>query len=973
VKKSTEIHLKNSRKRSDKIIEDGYLISFYFVLFYFIFRSFQMLRDKTIVIPNLKDATTAKLKANFELYGVNTILLEHEAQLDYFKRNSSPDLIISEVGTQSINVDFLQKVIKTCNNLKAVPFIMIAATRQQAGLQQMIDLLHPDMVYYKPFSFKDLLRKIKALMNGEVALRGSGDGGDEQPTQEGNQQELQDIPSEGDCSKVSIVNVFKHIICTKQTCELQLSRLNSSRKIFFSNGQMSFLTFSFSPKSNIGSSLVDRRIISPEDYETAFSQLFFLHRNLVHETCSYDNHMLNEKLGELLVAIQAIAPHQFYDLYQEEIHEKFIASFDWKSGNYKIWPVQRLPNRRHLEIQQPVAQVYKAVKRYLRLVDQRKFFSRLEDCLYLQNPDWLEATGEIPLMKADRQFMLLLHRRTHLRDAMKESGMNSSRAYILLILLDIFGQLTYSLRNGIVIKSDRIDLEPGVAPFISENVPSAPSSIRHERPVGSAQPNPDAVRLAAAKQAPQPQTAKPYANSTRPEGIKREITPQAISPKNAERLPPAPSAANMSKPLAENRPPRPPMSHVQGSPSPVSPVSAGPVVPPKVLDPIMVPNIPNPPPLDRRPELARMAQASPPVLAAEPVKPADQPMDTTSASHKLNRYSPTQQIASSLSGGKQIDGEVTHLAHFRVVEKIGEGGMGKIYKGYDESLDRIVALKVISKDVIKDEYFFKNFINEAKVLAKLNCPQITQIYYIDNRKPYPFYAMEFIDGTTLEVVVKRHRIIPLKTALHIALEVCKGLDFAYAHKIIHRDISPANVMVTYQGEVKITDFGLAKQINIEEREEQVFGTPLYIAPERIVGQPADFRADIYSLGVTLYQLITGALPFWSENTCELLKMHLRNPFPDIRKLDQNIPRQVSAILQRATEKVPSKRYPDYQAMIADLQNTIQSLDQKKTPLGPKENGDNTEIEVSMDAALAQLVLANRTGNGTAAASPSHRG
>jgi predicted Ser/Thr protein kinase len=247
---------------------------------------------------------------------------------------------------------------------------------------------------------------------------------------------------------------------------------------------------------------------------------------------------------------------------------------------------------------------------------------------------------------------------------------------------------------------------------------------------------------------------------------------------------------------------------------------------------------------------------------------------------------------------------------------LGRGGMGVVYKAEDTVLDRTVAFKVLPDALRENPQALKNFLREAKSAAQLNHPNIVMVYDAGEQQGVFYIAMEYVDGHTLKEIIKRRGRIAPKGVAHVISQLCEALAYAHEKKIVHRDIKTANAMWTVDRKAKIMDFGLAKVIEeVRNHTTVVSGTPYYMSPEQTLGKNVDHRTDIYSLGVSLFEMATGQLPFTEGN---LPYHHVHTPPPDPRELVPDLPPVIVQIIERCMRKDPEERYQSTRDMLAEL-------------------------------------------------------
>ncbi|MFA6987231.1 MAG: serine/threonine-protein kinase, partial [Arenimonas sp.] len=265
----------------------------------------------------------------------------------------------------------------------------------------------------------------------------------------------------------------------------------------------------------------------------------------------------------------------------------------------------------------------------------------------------------------------------------------------------------------------------------------------------------------------------------------------------------------------------------------------------------------------------------------------------------------------------------THLGHYEIVAELGRGGMGVVYKGYEPSLARYVAIKELSPSLAHDAAVVERFLREARSMAMLNDPHIIQIYSIGQENEQPFFVMEFVDGISVAGLIVRDHRLQSGDALKIVEQTAHGLATAHDRGVIHRDVKPANLILSQRGQVKIADFGIAlanSDMNAKLTSAgEVVGTPGYLSPEILLGNPVDQRSDLYALGVVLFEMLTGRTPFSDASVYKLMLSVVESEVPDVREINSEIDPGVAAILGKMLLKDPAKRYQSMRELIADLE------------------------------------------------------
>ena len=270
---------------------------------------------------------------------------------------------------------------------------------------------------------------------------------------------------------------------------------------------------------------------------------------------------------------------------------------------------------------------------------------------------------------------------------------------------------------------------------------------------------------------------------------------------------------------------------------------------------------------------------------------------------------------------------------YRIEGEIGSGGMAKVYKATQRSLDRPVAIKELKKEYVSDDRIAQRFEREARTAASFQHENIVHIYDYWKR-PGCAIVMEYVDGTSLSEVIMKSGPLPVDIGIMIAIQVCSALSYAHMRGVVHRDIKPSNVMIRRNGEVKLMDFGIAQIRGLDSLTVpgMLMGTPSYMSPEQVVGEPLDARSDIFSLGIVLYEMFTSMKPFAEEETRSITAKIVDGNFLLPRRLNREIPRRLQRIIRKCLRKKPLKRYESVQEISRALGKLVQGRTDKSASL-----------------------------------------
>ena len=261
---------------------------------------------------------------------------------------------------------------------------------------------------------------------------------------------------------------------------------------------------------------------------------------------------------------------------------------------------------------------------------------------------------------------------------------------------------------------------------------------------------------------------------------------------------------------------------------------------------------------------------------------------------------------------------------YQIIKTIGEGGMANVYLAYDTILDRNVAVKVLRGDLANDEKFVRRFQREALSASSLSHPNIVEVYDVGEDNGLYYIVMEYIEGRHLKQLVKKRGNLTVREVVDIMLQLTDGMSAAHDSYIIHRDIKPQNIMILENGLIKITDFGIAMALNATQltQTNSVMGSVHYLPPEQACGKGATIQSDVYSMGILMYELLTGNVPFKGENAVEIALKHIKESIPNVKEANATIPESVANIVKRATAKNLKNRYADAREMNEDLKTCL---------------------------------------------------
>lgn len=267
-------------------------------------------------------------------------------------------------------------------------------------------------------------------------------------------------------------------------------------------------------------------------------------------------------------------------------------------------------------------------------------------------------------------------------------------------------------------------------------------------------------------------------------------------------------------------------------------------------------------------------------------------------------------------------------SRYLLVSQLASGGMAVVYKGVDQKLGRTVAIKILRPSLTVDPVFITRFENEARSIANLSHPNIVIVHDVDSDGPTHYIVMELVNGSDLKKVIRTHGALPLDRALNLSIQIAKGLGFAHRARIVHADVKPQNLLLTQNDVVKITDFGIAQAFSDTQpaqRASVVWGSPHYFAPEQAQGEKPTAAADVYSIGIVMFEMLTGRLPYTGASQQDLAMAHIQSPIPDVRDFNPTIPAELADVVKKIMSKKANDRYSEagrLEAVLRDLQTRL---------------------------------------------------
>ncbi len=303
------------------------------------------------------------------------------------------------------------------------------------------------------------------------------------------------------------------------------------------------------------------------------------------------------------------------------------------------------------------------------------------------------------------------------------------------------------------------------------------------------------------------------------------------------------------------------------------------------------------------------------------------------------------------------------FGHYEVTSELGRGGMGVVYKAFEPTLNRYVAIKALGEHLLNDDGLIERFTREAKSMAAINHPNVIQVYYIGKEGKQPYFAMEFIEGISLDELLTGKRQLAVNDAKNILRQACAGLSVAHQHDLVHRDIKPANLMICKDGTVKVVDFGIAQTREYGDKltnTGEFVGTPGYLSPEVCTGQEVDARSDIFALGIVFYEMLAGKVPFENDSPLGLMLEVVQSQIPDIRQLNKKVDKKTHYILEKMIAKDREERFQTCAEILQQLgpvtaESSLETIKNQSTEIQPLPKKVSQQITQQAAKTLAGAV------------------
>jgi tRNA A-37 threonylcarbamoyl transferase component Bud32 len=268
----------------------------------------------------------------------------------------------------------------------------------------------------------------------------------------------------------------------------------------------------------------------------------------------------------------------------------------------------------------------------------------------------------------------------------------------------------------------------------------------------------------------------------------------------------------------------------------------------------------------------------------------------------------------------------TLSGRYRIEDEIGSGGMSTVYLAFDETLERKVAIKVLHREISQDEDTLERFRREARLVAQISHPHVVMVIDAGEDGSHPYIVLEHVRGETLKERIRRLGPLPVSEAVAYAIEIGRALEAAHERQLVHRDVKPQNVLIDEEGRAKVTDFGIARSLDLDARQltaaGRVVGTTDYVSPEQALGHEVSRQSDVYSLGIVLYEMLTGEVPFKGESSVSVAMKHVREGLPDVQRRRPEVSAALAAVLERATAKDVEHRYDSTAEMVRNLEDVL---------------------------------------------------